>query len=187
MWGAEQLKPARIIEGRPLLLGGLRRVHSFPGAVKGVPAQWEAFRKMGPIPGQQGTTMYGVMSGANPDTRKLEYLTGVEVAALEALPRKYGRMHIPAQRYAVFLYQGPWSELYRTWVSVWFEWLPQAGYQPAFTPEIEIYDERFDPRTASGVIEIWAAIERGQSPGADLDQSQRSQPNQQSQQDQQGQ
>jgi AraC family transcriptional regulator len=175
MWSVEQRKPERIIEGRALLLGGLRRVHSFRGSIKGVPAQWEKFREMGPIPGQQGTTMYGVMWDANPDTRKLEYLAGVEVAALEALPRKCGWISIPAQRYAVFLHQGPWSTLYRTWASVWHEWLPLAGYQSRFTPEIEIYDERFDPRTASGVVEIWAAIERGQSPGPCFTQNQQSQ------------
>lgn len=77
--------PDRIVEHRAMLLGGLRRVHTFSGAAHGIPEQWQALGAMLPLPGQQGATMYGVMCGADPQAQSFEYMTGVEVAALDAL------------------------------------------------------------------------------------------------------
>jgi AraC family transcriptional regulator len=156
-----QIEPDRIVEGRAMLLGGLRRVHSFGGAAESIPAQWQAFQQLGRLPGQQGTAAYGVMCGADLQAQTMEYMTGVEVAALEALPREYGRMRIPAQRYAVFIHPGHVSTLHTTWDAIWNEWLPRSGHRPANTPEFEVYGERFDFRTRSGVIEVWASLAGG--------------------------
>lgn len=163
MQSVERIEPDRIVEGRAMLLGGLRRVHSFAGAAESIPAQWQAFGQLGPLPGQQGTAAYGAMCGADPQAQTFEYMTGVEVAALDALPPEYGRMRIPAQRYAVFIHRGHASTLHATWNAIWNEWLPRSGYQPANTPEFEVYGEGFDFRTGSGVIEIWASITGGRS------------------------
>lgn len=159
------MKPDRIVEGRARLLGGLRRVYSFAGAAESIPAQWQALGTMLPLPGQQCTTAYGVMCGADPQAQTFEYMTGVEVAALDALGPGYGRMRIPAQRYAVFIHPGHASTLHTTWAAIWNDWLPRSGYQAANTPEFEVYGERFDFRTGSGVIEVWASITDGHEGG----------------------
>ncbi len=149
-----------------MLLGGLRRVHSYGGAQRSIPEQWQAFRQLGTLPGQQGTAVYGVMCGADPQAQTFEYMTGVEVAALEALPREYGRMRVPAQRYAVFTHRGHASTLHTTWNAILNDWLPRSGYQMANTPEFELYDARFDFRTGSGVIEVWCSIQSAPVPEA---------------------
>ena len=141
-----------------MLMAGLRRVHTFSGAVHSIPEQWQALREMGTLPGQQGTEMYGLMCGADPAAQTFEYMTGVEVASFDALPPGTGRMRVPAQRYAVFIHRGHVSTLHTTWDAIWNGWLPRSEYRMANTPEFELYDERFDPRTGAGVIEVWASI-----------------------------
>ena len=139
-----------------MLLGGVRREHSFAGAAESIPAQWQALVTMLPLPGQQGTTAYGVMCGADPQAQTFEYMTGAEVAALDALGPGYGRMRIPAQRYAVFIHPGHPSTLHTTWAAIWNDWLPRSGYQPANTPEFEVYGERFDFRDDRFAIRLLA-------------------------------
>ncbi|HEX6373969.1 MAG TPA: GyrI-like domain-containing protein [Longimicrobium sp.] len=152
------IEPDRIVERGAMLLAGLRRVHSFGGAGDSIPEQWRAFRELGALPGRQGTAAYGVMCGADPAAQTFEYMTGAEVAALDALPPGLGRMRVPAQAYAVFTHRGHVSTLHATWDAIWNEWLPRSGYRLANTPEFELYDARFDPRTGAGVIEVWASI-----------------------------
>lgn len=153
------IEPDRIVERGAMLLAGLRRVHTFGGAVRSIPEQWQAFREQGTLPGQQGTAAYGVMCGADPQAQTFEYMTGAEVASFEPLPPgEYGRMRVPAQRYAVFTHRGPVTTLHATWDAIWNDWLPRSEYRMANTPEFEVYDAGFDPRTGSGVIEVWASI-----------------------------
>jgi AraC family transcriptional regulator len=156
-----RIEPDRIVEGSAMLLGGLRRVHTYGGAAESIPVQWEDFRQLGTLPGQRGTAVYGVMCGADPAAKTFEYMCAAEVESLDALPREYGRMRVPAQRYAVFVHRGGASTVHVTWGAIWGEWLPRSGYQLANTPEFELYDERFDFRTGAGVIEIWASIREG--------------------------
>jgi AraC family transcriptional regulator len=32
------------------------------------------------------------------------------------------------------------------------------GLQPAMTPDIELYDQRFNPQTGEGTVEIWIPV-----------------------------
>ena len=142
-----------------MLLAGLRRHHTFSAAATTIPAQWQEFRRLGRLPGQQGTTAYGVICGTTPEQQTFEYMCGAEVAAFEAVPRELGRMRIPAQRYAVFTHRGHVSALRATWDAVWHDWLPRAGHRAANTPDFEAYDPaRFDPETGTGEFEIWFPI-----------------------------
>jgi AraC family transcriptional regulator len=152
------IEPDRIAERGAMLLAGLRRVHTFSGAGEGIPQQWRAFRELGTLPGQQGTAAYGVMCGADMQAQTFEYMTAAEVATFEGVGPEYGRMRVPAQRYAVFTHRGPASTLQATWEAIWHQWLPRSGYELANTPEFEVYDAGFDPQTGSGVIEVWASI-----------------------------
>ncbi|MBB6068902.1 putative transcriptional regulator YdeE [Longimicrobium terrae] len=146
-------------DGRAMLLAGLRRVHAFTATSRDIPMQWEEFRRMGPPPGRQGTASYGVICGANMEERSMEYMCAVEVDSLQDVPPEYGRMRITRQRYAVFTHEGGVSKLGDTWGSIWNDWLPRSGYQSAHRPDFERYDERFDPETGSGTVEIWVAVQ----------------------------
>ena len=141
-----------------MLLAGLRRQHSFDDAERSMAAQWQAFHQLGALPGQQGTTVYGVMCGASPEQRTFEYMTGVEVAAFDPAAAHLGRMRIPPQHYAVFEHLGHVSALRATWEGIWHEWLPRSGRTAVDGPDFEVYGERWDPAAGQG-IEIWFPVE----------------------------
>jgi AraC family transcriptional regulator len=158
------IEPSRHADGRPMLLAGLRRVHAFADAPRDVPAQWQEFHRLAPIPGQVGAAAYGAVCATWPDRQAFEYMCAVEVADLAAVPAGLGRMRVPAQRYAVFAHDGHVSTIRATWDAIWNDWLPRSGVRPADTPDFERYGERFDPATGLGGVEIWFPI-RGASGG----------------------
>ncbi|MFM4825579.1 GyrI-like domain-containing protein [Aeromonas bivalvium] len=145
--------PIRFEQGRAMQLAGLRRHHPFEQGDFG--GQWRDFSALLPLPGQLGEHVFGVICAAT-DTH-CEYLCGVEVAALEALPKTLGRMRIEPQTYAIFRHLGHVSALPQTWQSA-LDWLAQSDYQSAHKPDFERYGARFDAATGSGEVEIWLAV-----------------------------
>ena len=86
-------------------------------------------------------------------------MSGIEVADFGSLPVDLGRMRIPGeQRYAVFTHEENISTLKATWDAIWNQWFPASGCQMAQTPDFEVYDERFNPKTGEGGIEIWFPV-----------------------------
>jgi AraC family transcriptional regulator len=153
-----ELNPPKITTGRPMLLAGIRQHHAFADAVNTIPPQWEAFRQLRSIPGAIGTTTYGVVCGNDVAAQTFEYMCAIEVTDFESLPADLGRVRILTQQYAVFTHTGHISGIQTTWNSIWNEWLPASGYLPADVPDFEIYDDRFDPKTGMGLVEIWFPI-----------------------------
>ena len=47
----------------------------------------------------------------------------------------------------------------RTWNAVWNEWLPRSGHKAADLPLFERYDERFDPQSGNGGVELWVPVQ----------------------------
>jgi AraC family transcriptional regulator len=152
------LQPVRYEDGRPMLLGGLRRKHTFASMGKDMPRQWEDFTKLGRLPGQVGDTTYGVICGGDPKTQTMEYMCAVEVESFDALPKDLGRMRVPAVRYAVFLHEGNVATIQETWREIFSNWLSRSGTQSAETPDFEVYDERFDAETGDGGVELWVGV-----------------------------
>jgi AraC family transcriptional regulator len=155
------LEPVRYVQGRPMLLAGIRRHHAFAEMAKGIPVQWEDFQKLGPLPTQVGTTAYGAICGGDPKTQQMEYMCAVEVQSFDAVPREVGRMRVPAVRYAVFLHEGNVRTIQATWKQIFSTWLPNSGMRSANTPDFELYDERFDGATGDGGVEIWLGVQPG--------------------------
>jgi predicted transcriptional regulator YdeE len=151
------LQPDRYEDGRPMLFAGIRRKHTFASMGKDMPRQWEEFEKLGKLPGQVGTTAYGAICGGDPKTQTMEYMCAVEVKSFDAVPKELGRMRVPAVRYAVFRHEGNVRTIQETWKQV-FRWLPKSGMQSNETPDFEVYDERFDPATGEGGVEIWLGV-----------------------------
>jgi AraC family transcriptional regulator len=154
-------EPVRYVQGRPMLLAGIRRHHAFAEMAKGIPVQWEDFQKLGPLPTQVGTTAYGAICGGDPKTEQMEYMCAVEVQSFDAVPKELGRMRVPAVRYAVFLHEGNVRTIQATWKQVFSTWLPNSGMRSANTPDFELYDERFDGATGDGGVEIWLGVQPG--------------------------
>ena len=151
-------EPLRYCDGRPMLLGGLRRHHAFAESGRNIPGQWQQFEALGQIPGQVGESTYGVMCGHDPTG--IEFMCGTEVASFVGLPAELGGMRIAAQHYAVFMHSGPASSLLMTWERIVREWLPGSGYQSAHKPDFEVHDRDVAARSGLTDVEIWISIAR---------------------------
>jgi predicted transcriptional regulator YdeE len=152
-----KFEPVRFENGCPMLIAGLRRHHGYTESERGLGEQWGQFMASAPaLPGQVGTTIYGIMCGAN--ASGFEYMCGVEVDSFAAVPPTSGRIRILPQRYAVFVHSEHISRIRSTWERIW-RWLEDGPCRSAHKPDFEIYDHRFNADTGFGDVEIWVAVE----------------------------
>ena len=145
----------RFASAPAMLLAGIRRHHAMTDAHHTISAQWQEFRTSG-FRDTRAPRAFGVICGT--DGERFEYMTALEVDSFDDLPAGFGRMRVPAQNYAVFLHRGHVSGLADLWRRIAAEWLPASEYDDAETPAFEIYDDRFDPETGSGDVEIWFPV-----------------------------
>ena len=153
----DHLKAPRFETSKPLLIAGIseRCTHENGGA--GIPNQWQRFnQKVDDIPDRIGKVAYGVC--CNGDDSGFDYIAGVEVADFSDLPREFARVRIPEQKYAVFTHAEHISTIRRTINTIWNHWLPISGLKAADAPSFERYDEKFDPATGNGGLEIWVPV-----------------------------
>lgn len=151
------IEPDRFETGPSMLLAGLRRWHSFQSAVTDIPGQWEEFNALRPLHGETGKASYGAVCAAREN--EFEYMCAVKVTSFDDLSDNIGRMRVPEQRYAVFTHSGHVSSIRATWDAIWSQWLPNSGFKPASTPDFELYDDRYDPLTGNGIVEIWFPVQ----------------------------
>lgn len=154
----DQLRPPRFETGKAFLVAGIgeRCTHENGGA--GIPAQWQRFHhKVGFIPARIGNIAYGVCCNGD-DAGNFDYIAGVEVADFSDLPREFARVRIAEQKYAVFTHAEHISAIRRTVHTIWNHWLPASGMKLVDAPNFERYDEKFDPSTGNGGLEIWIPV-----------------------------
>ena len=155
----DNLKPPRFETGRPFLVSGIaeRCTHENSGA--GIPnLRHQLHQTVDHIPARIGKVAYGVCCNGD-DAGNFDYVAGVEVADFSDLPREFARVRIPEARYAVFTHYEHISTIRRTVMAIWNHWLPQSGLEVADAPNFERYDERFDPSTGNGGLEIWVPVQ----------------------------
>jgi AraC family transcriptional regulator len=154
----DHLKPPRFETSKPLLVAGLgeRITHDNQGA--GIPNQWQRFHQsVDNIPGRIGKVAYGVCCNGD-DAGNFDYIAGVEVTDFSDLPREFSRVRIPEQKYAVFTHSEHISTIRRTVNTIWNHWLPMSGMKAADAPNFERYDEKFNPLSGDGGLEIWIPV-----------------------------
>ena len=152
------IAPARIEQGRDLLIAGLQSSYTNESRVS-IPLQWQRFGAfLGRVPGQVGQASYGVCWSGDGQC-DVEYLTGVEVKEAVGLPSEFQQVRLPARRYAIFEHREHISTIGATLDAIWSQWRPSSGDQcDAKSPWFERYDERFNPQTGAGVTEIWIPL-----------------------------
>ena len=137
-----------------------------PDNKSGIPELWGRFAPfLGQIPGQIDYTTYGLClpRGAGHfgyvAAVAIEPETSFETPKLPSALRESLRRHtIPAGRYAVFVHEGSTVTLARTVDYIFGTWAPNTGELKAGQPDFERYDERFDPQSATGVMEYWVPV-----------------------------
>ncbi len=142
-----------------MLLAGLAETYAHE-ATQAIPSLWQKFNQhYGHIPGQVGNVAYGVCTPADEGKEGFRYMSAVEVNEVDELPEGFTTTKLPRQRYAVFAHRGHISGIAATVHQIFGEWLPQSGHEHGGTPDMmERYDDRFDPRTGTGVTEIWIPL-----------------------------
>jgi AraC family transcriptional regulator len=155
----DDLAAPRFETAKAFLVAGVgERISCDNGAI--IPGLWQRFHQaVADIPARIAgdRAAYGVCCNAD-DAGNLDYIAGVEVTDFSDLPRRYIRIRIPEQRYAVFTHRDHVSSVRRTVGTIWNHWLPASGYKAADAPNFERYDEKFDPVTGNGGFEIWIPV-----------------------------
>ncbi|NTF43312.1 GyrI-like domain-containing protein [Rhizobium rhizogenes] len=147
-------------EIRPaMLLAGFAETYAHE-ATQAIPSLWQKFNQhFGHIQGQVGNVAYGVCTQADEGSEGFQYMSAAEVTGTDDLPEGFTTTRLPQQRYAVFAHRGHISGISATVHQIFGEWLPQSGHQHGGIPDMmERYDDRFDPRTGTGVTEIWIPL-----------------------------
>jgi len=99
---------------------------------------------------------YGISANMDMATGEFDYIAGFEVSGAEAVPEGMVSFEVPGGKYAVFTTTLP--KIGETFHNAYETWLPQAGYAPTASPELELYDERFDPQDPSSTFELYIPI-----------------------------
>jgi AraC family transcriptional regulator len=157
----DDLAPPRFETAKAFLVAGLsERISVDNGAV--IPGLWHRYlQAVDDIPARVGQgknqVAYGVCCNGD-DAGNFDYIAGVEVADFSDLPRRFARVRIPEQRYAVFTHRDHVSSIRRTITAIWNNWLPASGLTAADAPNFERYGETFDSATGNGGFEIWVPV-----------------------------
>jgi AraC family transcriptional regulator len=152
------LEPPHVADGKALLIAGLGARYTF-ATNQGIPMQWQRFSPhIGHIAGEVGGAAYGVCCNCD-DTGNFEYIAGVEVKSFGDLPPDFSSVRIPPHRYLVFSHRDHISGMRKTAYTIWNKWLPESGRKAVDAPNFERYGPEFDPRSGTGLVEIWVPIE----------------------------
>jgi AraC family transcriptional regulator len=152
------LEPDRFDDGKAMWIVGLKRRYTLSTRSK-IADHWHEFvPQLDKISGKVGPSTYGVAFNSDADCN-FDYLSGVETAAGQELPKGMDEIHVPAQRYAVFKHRGHVTTFADTIDAVWTKWLPASGRKSASGPCIERYDENFNPQTGMGGMEFWLPVQ----------------------------
>lgn len=105
---------------------------------------------------------YGVCFPANSQKENFEYMAAVAVESTDVVPDGMTAKTIPAHKFAVFTHQSGegtlHNDLQKTVQYIWGTWLPNSLFERAQVPDFELYDDRFDPMTGTGELDIYIPI-----------------------------
>jgi AraC family transcriptional regulator len=100
---------------------------------------------------------YGISANMDPATGEFDYVAGFEVSLADDVPPGMVSWTVPAGTYAVFRCSLP--TLGETFQHAYQTWIPQAGYQPVGGPDVEVYDEHFDPQDPNSEFDVYIPIQ----------------------------
>ena len=128
------------------------------GSIPTIPALWAAMNDRE----DEIVSVQPYAYGISYDTTMGEafrYLAGYATAPGAAVPAGMTLLKVPAGNFAVFVHDGHVSQMHQTMQAIFDSGLPGAGLTAREAPELEIYDNRFDPKTGIGPVELWIPVE----------------------------
>jgi AraC family transcriptional regulator len=151
------VKP-RIVERPAIHLVGVRDLFT-PATMPQIPALWGRFvPRMDEIEEQTCDVTYGVCEEAANGPGTFAYTAAVEVGAPRAAPAGMVAFTIPAGTWAVFTHRGHISKISETFDAISSTWLGAANLERAANVDLEVYDDRWDPATGMGDVDIYVSV-----------------------------
>ncbi len=157
------MEPKIVDRGEELVVGMADSFHE--GEHKEIGELWPKFMaRVSEIHDTKSGYTLGVCAASHPDVKLQDgdtfvYIAAMPVKDLENPPKGMVAMKIPASKYAVFTHKGPISELPHTIRYIWGTWVPRnSDRHKKNAPDLEIYDERFNPKTLDGEFDIYVPI-----------------------------
>jgi len=95
------------------------------------------------------------------ETGNWEIFVGIEVDRLEGVPLELVVKILPASTYAVFTLEG--DEIGDDWNNlVYTQWMPESGYELAYSYAFQYYDERFKgvDDLQNSVLDVYIPVKR---------------------------
>jgi AraC family transcriptional regulator len=130
-----------------------------------IPRLWQAYmQRQEEIKNRDKRFSLGLISAVLPVETKshpyeLYYMACAEVPDTNHIPAGMEAKTVPAGNYAVFQHHGPVNRIGETLNYIYQKWLPQSGQKIRKAPEIEIYDERFNPTSETSEMDICIPVE----------------------------
>lgn len=104
----------------------------------------------------------GVCLPLGPDEKKHPdeclYMAGTAVTDQTNIPTGMIGREIPAGTYAVFTHKGALDQLDHTMNYIYGAWLPKSGKKLREAPDLELYDQRFNPESSQSEFDIYIPI-----------------------------
>jgi AraC family transcriptional regulator len=128
----------------------------------GIPGLWSRFApQIDAIPHRRGKLTFGVCIPAEEPASgdaSFTYVAGVEVERIDAVPDGMIALTVRGGRYAVFTHRGHIARIKDTFRQVFGNWLPATPHRHLPSPDFELYDDRFDPASGEGEVDIYVPI-----------------------------
>lgn len=86
------------------------------------------------------------------------YAAAVPVNSIAQVPEGMVPWELSSGRYAVFTHRGKLSDLQHTVDYIWGIWVPSMANKLRDVPDFELYDQRFNPESLDGEIDIYMPI-----------------------------
>lgn len=151
----------RIVEMPVLHLVGLEGRFT-RDTIAGIPALWEKFiPRLREIKRRKGWITYGACIGTPEE--ELEYTAAAEVDEPGPVPDGMVALTLGAGPYALFTHTGHIRDIGKTWDAIRREWMKEEGYIHRKAHDFERYDERWNPKTGEGPVDIYLPIERART------------------------
>jgi AraC family transcriptional regulator len=152
----------KYIEHGDISFVGLRQVPD-PGKRADGPGTWRSFVPyIDKIPHRRGCHMLGVIEVIDKDAGAFAYSAAIEVDRIADVPEGLTAKTLAGGRFAVFTHRlatrDIGGELTRTFGYIYGTWVPKSGTKLRAYYDLEVYDERFDPKTISGEVDIWVPV-----------------------------
>jgi len=163
MVGGLTMQPEIVIRGAELAIG---MGASFkPKSTSEIAQLWGRFvSRMHEIKNAKAGYTLGICSMEHPSVQKGDgdcfvYIAAVPVHKVEDIPEGMVLCELKPSQYARFTHKGQIMDIAHTVDYIWGTWATQSNRKLKKAPDFELYDERFDPRTGAGEVDIYVPIE----------------------------